>query len=388
VTQTPTGPASGSEFIYSFYFGSGLQVAPLNPNTGVVGATVDATPNLYPLPEYSSPAVYGKFIYDVAFDQLFASEGLWTYTITGANGELTLSQNSPSGIIGGNPLIDQKHGRMYTVTTGRDANYATNSEADLILCEYNIDGTDGSLAPGPVFTGQGYVGSFFIPIMDPLGRYIYEMEDTPQGLLMSEYAINASTGALTEAVGSPFLLLPPSETPGFSSALLMASPSGSYLYAFLFDNEIVALSVDSSTGALSSIPGSPFANDLNISGTPMAWAPNGDFLYAEQWEGLSQGSWSYGLQTFAVDPVHGTIGATPLSTYPYIGNLSGGAQIDPSGNVLLSTGQLMSGLTAYSFNISGSTGALTPAAGSPFTLPDEATPPSTSYESSFIVRIP
>jgi 6-phosphogluconolactonase len=66
------------------------------------------------------------------------------------------------------------------------------------------------------------------------------------------YRIDSVTGALTQVVGSPF-------TAGFYPISVAVDPSGKFVYVTLPNGGIFGLKIDASTGALTPIPGSPFA---------------------------------------------------------------------------------------------------------------------------------
>jgi hypothetical protein len=393
VTSTQAGPPSGSEFLYSFYFASDIQVAPLNSSTGAVGSTVDATPNLFPAIENAFAAQYGKFLYVLGFDQSYFSQDVWIFSITGVNGELTAVDNSPFYIAGGTavgsvPVIDKVHGRLYTSGTFLDANQNTV----FTLSPYTIDANDGSLSAENSFEEKGLSqGTYSVaPVIDPLGRYIYELAYTPAGVEVFDYAIDPATGELSEVPGSPFMVAPSSTVTNYLGGQLFPSPSGNFLNASMWGgtganyssdvNNFYVLAVDPTTGALASIPGSPFPTE----GYPMT--PNGEFLFVPGNGPVPAGACTSSISTFAVDPLHGTIGTTPISTVT--GGFGCPDQIDPTGTILISTDQRSNDATAWSLTINETTGALTPVAGSPFTLPNMASPPSFSYESSFIVKVP
>src|SRR5260370_4074690 len=84
---------------------------------------------------------------------------------------------------------------------------------------------------------------------------------------VSAYAIDRTTGALTSVPGSPFAAgsLP------FSVAV---DPSGNFAYVANFaSNNVSAYTIDRTTGALSPVPGSPFAattNPFSVSADPSA----------------------------------------------------------------------------------------------------------------------
>ena len=70
---------------------------------------------------------------------------------------------------------------------------------------------------------------------------------------VSAYSIDRKTGALTPIPGSPFAT-------GFSPYSVAVDPTGQFAYVTnLRNNSVSAYSIDRKTGALTPIPGSPFA---------------------------------------------------------------------------------------------------------------------------------
>ena len=87
---------------------------------------------------------------------------------------------------------------------------------------------------------------------------------------VSGYTINATTGALTPIPGSPF-------PAGVFPTSVAADPTGKFAYVANVENgfhgDISAYTINATTGALTSIPGSPFAAGLgpaSVAVDPMA----------------------------------------------------------------------------------------------------------------------
>ncbi len=88
--------------------------------------------------------------------------------------------------------------------------------------------------------------------MHPSGKFIYVSDSAN----VFGFSINSANGTLTPVSGSPF---PGHLQFGFSSTLRV-DPSGQFLYLAADDiNAIAGYKIDSTTGALTSVPGSPFA---------------------------------------------------------------------------------------------------------------------------------
>lgn len=136
--------------------------------------------------------------------------------------------------------------------------YATSP--DHILA-FTIDQSTGALGapsaiPGPnqstgmvstVTLGHLYVSDF--------------LNDTVDG-----FSVNATSGALTAMLGSPF---PLGGTPPGAGGLSAIVPAGTYLYATdLNAGKVAGFAFDSASGKLTAVPGSPFV--ANFNGTSIA----------------------------------------------------------------------------------------------------------------------
>src|SRR6202035_1672396 len=97
----------------------------------------------------------------------------------------------------------------------------------------------------------------------PNGKFLYV---TAQGIL--GYTIDSATGGLTPIAGSPF----PFSLTGTPSSLAV-DPSGNFAYAVTLGNDVSGYTIDPTTGALTLIVGSPFHSTAE--GQSVAVDPNG-----------------------------------------------------------------------------------------------------------------
>jgi len=85
------------------------------------------------------------------------------------------------------------------------------------------------------------------------------------------FVVNSSSGALSEAPGSPY-------NAGFGPAQIVVDPTGRFLYVLnQTSQDITGYSVDPSLGVLTPLPGTPFSIGANPA--VMAVDPTGRFLY-------------------------------------------------------------------------------------------------------------
>lgn len=204
-----------------------------------------------------------------------------------------------------------------------------------------------STGPVPLFANSTAVASH--------ARFLYVsnsyIDGQPNnGSEILGYSINPSNGNLTPISG------PPQFPPPISIQGLATTPDGSALYGADFSGSIYAFTVDSVTGALTSIPGSPFASGPNVQ---LVVDPTGKFLYAS-----NDGSPS-GILAFAIDPT-GALHPIPGAPLP-------GSTVAPDSEPygIVDTGSFVYvALSATNhiaaFSVDRRTGALTPVPGSPF----------------------
>jgi 6-phosphogluconolactonase len=163
---------------------------------------------------------------------------------------------------------------------------------------------------------------------------------------VSGYAIDSTTGALTLLPGSPFAA-------GVDPHSLAVDPSNKFVYvANRGSNNISAYVVDSTTGALSPVPGAPFAAGLGP--YSLAVDPSNKFVYV-----ANQGS--NNVSAYQLENETGAL--TPVSGSPFAaGTGPASVTVDPLGKFVFVSGA--NGISAYT--IDGTTGALKSVPGSPF----------------------
>lgn len=93
-------------------------------------------------------------------------------------------------------------------------------------------------------------GSIFIAV-DPAGKFTYAANDSSNNV--SVYTIDTTTGALTEITGSPF-------EAGSNPSCIAWDPSGKFVYVTNSGSDNVsAYTIDANTGSLTELDGSPFS---------------------------------------------------------------------------------------------------------------------------------
>jgi len=242
---------------------------------------------------------------------------------------------------------------------------------------FQLNTSTGAITEGPLRSNTT-ASQLVVETTDPAGNYLYawnystnqdlETSVYNQGLGISVYKIDATTGALAEIPGSPFPVAAEAsnwpEALEFMGMQFVMSPSGNSAYGVVLDftnsvsnngnsiSEIFAFSVDPTSGIVTKLASYPISpNPLRPAA--MVIHPNGKFLYISQSSGPNAPD---GIVILAVDPATGAINPTPVSFVAdtYCCSLL----MNPSGSVLLDQ---YDNLGWHSFKVDGSTGLLTSA---------------------------
>jgi 6-phosphogluconolactonase (cycloisomerase 2 family) len=175
------------------------------------------------------------------------------------------------------------------------------------------------------------------------GRFLFAADFTSGDLLV--FTIDATTGALTPVTGSPFA------NPGFEANSLTVDGTGHYLYATAgtTTGEVDGFLIDQTTGALSTIAGSPFF----LFSSQVEVDPAGTFL-------LSVDGGSSQIDVVPIEAGTGTLLTGSMASYPTV-NPVDGIVMHPTGNFVYAFGGHVP-LEGFQFTA----GVLTELTGSPF----------------------
>jgi len=156
------------------------------------------------------------------------------------------------------------------------------------------------------------------------------------------------------------------------------TPNGRYLYQndvyqsgpdyFPTVVQIAGFSIDSATGALSPVPGSPISPGIPSTSSPaqMAIDTTGKFLYASYTFVIVNVREDGGVAAFSIDPTSGELTAVPGSPFS-VGGIPNSVAVDSSGRFLIvSIIPQAPGNCLAVLSIDPGTGALTRVPGSPF----------------------
>jgi 6-phosphogluconolactonase len=173
-------------------------------------------------------------------------------------------------------------------------------------------------------------------VVDPDGKFLYiaNHADYVIGGQFSVFAIDSNTGALMEISGSPFSYQSNAEPSGIGM-----HPSGKFLYTALSNSAGVdGVSVNTATGALTLITGAPWSTGSFLPDY-VAMAPSGSFLYVSQ-----KGTGA--VNAFTIDQTSGAL--TLVQT------LDGGNPmqmvVDPAGKSLYASDTAFHGVSLYAID--------------------------------------
>jgi 6-phosphogluconolactonase (cycloisomerase 2 family) len=287
-------------------------------------------------PNITTPS--GNFLYTLNEDDGTIS----AFAVDSTSGALTAVSGSPFKVTG---TINSLVPPLYIDPSGRFL-YALTTGAGTIV-GYAIDPATGALTrfSGPDFSapGAGWIG------FDPLGQYLYVI-GAPSGSENDVYSasIDPAKGTLSK-VGTPAVIAGQSAGP---LPVGLMHPSGKFLYVIRGD-VVYAVSIDPATQLLSLVPSIP---QLVTGGRYPRIDPSGQFLYIV--------NLANGLSGFQIDPTTGAL--TPIPGSPFAaGGDARDFDLDPLGHYLYLPA-LSTKLNAFGAN--GSTGVLTPLANSPYSV--------------------
>lgn len=270
------------------------------------------------------------------------------------------SLNTTTGVltpISGSPFTAGTDPAAVAVDPNTKFAYIANSSSNNIS-EFTISSTTGALtavAGSPISAGTKPDAV----VVDPSAKFVYAGNATSDDV--SSFTLNSTTGALTAILPGPVRARKGPGAVVVDSGTKAITYAPKYAFVADFAGGVPTLSVNSSTGALTSVKGSPFG-----SGDPRATAatPDGAFLYTANDDGTNTvGEYSVDTATGALTSVgSATIGESPYSV-----------AVDPSGRFVYAVA--IDAVGVYGFTINSTTGVLTAMSGSPFGTSSNADAP-------------
>ncbi len=214
--------------------------------------------------------------------------------------------------------------------------------------------SDGSLVPSPVVpVGDRPEGT----AVTPDARFLYVATSITAGV--RGYAIGAG-GALTEVPGSPFA------SGGLSTTGVAVTPSGNRLLVTnrgSGDGSVAVYDINQATGALTKVVGSPFAVAGLEDPSGIAIAPNGGRAFVA---GDAGATFDPVVAVLDINQTTGALSQVAGSPFASGGENSFPAVISPDGGRLFIGNVQLGSSTISVLDVNQATGALTPVMGSPF----------------------
>jgi 6-phosphogluconolactonase len=272
---------------------------------------------------------------------------------------VALSINTSTGALTQTAAVAESNNTVGIVATP-SANFLYVSDKSNGIDGFTI-GQNGTLSeisgspwPGP----PSYFGGGLA--MDSAGKFIYAANAAGPPGSVAGFAVNSTTGALNAMAGSPF-------TAGIAPFQPAVDPSGSFLYVSdSVDPQggIYAFGINPSTGVLTPIQGSPFPTLPDAQPEGLVTDPTGKFLYASLLVDSSIAAFTVDSATGALTSVAGSPFSTGAGFGPagYVWSIT----MHPSGKFLYALSTSGSNTVVSAFTIDLSSGVLAPIEGSPF----------------------
>lgn len=295
----------------------------------------------------------------------FSPNTVSAFSVNPSNGSLTLISGSPFLTGGNGGGHDVNAGNITTATQGeRSFLYAANNNSSTISA-FQINRKTGNIvavAGSPFPAGPPDSSSTITLASSPDGRFLFEVDEN--STFIRTFNI-ASTGALTEAAGSPF------DSGAFSEGLKVTA-NGKFLVVGLKTMDAVGIFAIDAAGSLTPAPGSPFLT--NGAATAVDSNCANDRVFAS-----SAASELIDAFVMAAD---GSLTPAPGSPFPSGGSSTINAlTLTPSNQNLLTSDVFNSAVSSLQVAADGS---LQPVAGSPFAADDWVGSIATTRSGKFV----
>jgi 6-phosphogluconolactonase (cycloisomerase 2 family) len=270
----------------------------------------------------------------------FSNSTVYGYAIDGATGALTQVPGSPVIATAGSPsiaadpagrflfvgdftsgditvfTINQTNGSLTVVQGSPFASgigileMSTDGQGKFLyavdggqVLAFAINQTSGALSGGASFVSpMGQVEG------EKTGKYLLGVVGGNADSHIHVFGINSQTGAIAEVTGSPFATVTPPSN-------IVVHPTGAFVYSFSSSGFAVeGYQISANTGALTAVAGSPFSSVKLDTGE---FDQSGKFLF-----GL--GSGNLGFPSFAPYPTDPTTGVMSATTFQTLGFPGGG----------------------------------------------------------------
>ena len=293
----PGGGGGGNSAALLYYLGSSNILAAGLTTTGSFTAITSVTPPTLPSSSTDNMVIVNKkFLYVPMGDSTVQA-----FTIDRTSGALTTIPGSPFLAPGGaDTAVSDPAGRFLFV----------GGEVIGEIAVFQINSTTGVLTPSPGSPFQSFnLVSADSMAVDGSGKFLYAGQLSPSNPV-GAFSIDQNNGGLTEIAGSPFAL---------GVATVHADASGKFLLGVagildqgnpFNDHHIYVFSIDPTTGAPTPVAGSPFLT----TSAPFEFvlSPSGKFVYAFGSDGTGA---TAAIEGFQLDSTTGALTALPGSPF-------------------------------------------------------------------------
>jgi 6-phosphogluconolactonase (cycloisomerase 2 family) len=333
-----SGEGTGPAYAYVANEGT-LSTYSINPSTGGLTASAGSPlsfPTGWPFAGISQIATdpSGQFLY------LLDYSGVYAYAINRNTGALTAVAGSPFDAGSTPTSLAFAASGSYLYVTG---DIGPIAPVKTVISAYSVSNS-GALVPLAKYTVSSALNTAVVA-----GNYLYVAGYYTNSITV--FSIGSS-GKLSQNVpGSPF----PTDTGPYS---IVADPSASVLYTAnngvptgteATPGSISAFTINSSTGALTPVPGNP--QPIAAQGS-LSLNPIGEFLLVPE---------RIGVAVYGIDTATGALSAAAGS--PFVaGTAPSVVSVDPTGRFVYVVNNGSNNVSEFKLE---STGALTPLAGSP-----------------------
>lgn len=277
-------------------------------SSNILGASLSTTGTFATLTAFTPPTlpssvgndmviVNKKFLYLPQSDSLT----IQAFTIDHTTGALTKIAGSPFATAGADSVTSDATGRFL---------FAGNNNTGRISV-FQINSTTGALlaAPGSPFSAFN-LDFVHVLAVDGTGKFLYAGQGLP-ALPIYAFSIDQNTGALSQAVGSPF---------GLGVAGVRTDFTGKFAVGITGntgDNHLYVFAIAPTTGALTAVNNSPFAT-VTSTLLNLRIHPSSQFVYSF---GRDNSSAFAAVEGFAIDRSTGVLtalGSSPFTSLPIV----------------------------------------------------------------------
>ena len=265
ITVAPTG-LKPARFVYVADGFAKLWGFTANPSTGVLSPMAQG-------PVLTNDRVValavdkgGYRLYSTFGDATGGMGSVYAYFIDRRNGHLAPVPGSPFSTTPYAADAIAVHPSGKFVFVGTDSSDFSHG---ILAFAVNSDGSLTSVNTTPIPTGSGVVSL----VSDRWGQYLYALTAVPGSI--EAYAIDQDSGALTSIPGSPYPIST-GDNP-FPSPLGLVDLYGRFLYTSLFlpvlaPEAVMGFAIAGKTGTLKELTGSPFPFPAESRHNPLPWS--------------------------------------------------------------------------------------------------------------------